>query len=153
MAKTKYVIALTDEERAYLNQIIADPDQTEHAILRARILLVSDLNKNKKMSVEKVAEAVGTTHTTVQTVRKEYGQGGIDAALFRKTRTVSRETRKINEQVIGKVLALTKEDPPEGHKRWTAELLRQTCIDRGIIDSISAMSVSRILKREDVKLK
>ena len=53
MAKTKYVIALTEDERNKLNNIIAENRESDRTILRARILLMSDTNTAEKMSIPK----------------------------------------------------------------------------------------------------
>lgn len=146
MAKTKYVIALNDEQRQILQNIVDEGQESERTILRAKILLLSDLNVNEKLSVPKVAELLGTTHTTVQTVRAEYGQGGIETAVFRKKRADNIETRRINSEVRRKILEVYKEEPPQGHKRWSLRLLCREVVERGIIDHISADTMSGILK-------
>ena len=87
MAKTKYVIALNDEQRQMLEKIIVEGKESDRTILRAKILLQSDTTVNEKMSVPKIAEMLGTTHTTVQTVRMEYGKGGIEAAKKKKKKS------------------------------------------------------------------
>lgn len=65
MAKTKYVIALSDEERNALNIIISEQKESDRTVLRAKILLMSDINTAEKMSIPKLAEQLGTTHTNI----------------------------------------------------------------------------------------
>lgn len=146
MAKTKYVIALDDEQRRMLQNIIDEGKESERTILRARILLLSDTNVNEKLSIPKVAEMLGTTHTTVQTVRTEYGQGGIEKAVYRKKRADNIETRRINLEVRRQILEVYKEEPPQGRKRWSLRLLCREVVERGIIDHISIDTMSGILK-------
>ena len=146
MAKTKYVIALDDEQRDLLNRIIEEGKESDRTVMRARILLLSDITVNEKLSVQQVAEMLGTTHTTVQTVRAEYGKGGVEAAVFRKKRADNIETRRINSKVREQILAVAAEDPPEGHKRWSLRVLREEVIARGIIDRISVDTMSVIVK-------
>ena len=86
MAKTKYFIVLNEEEKALLQQIIAESED-ERLVMRARILLETDeINRTGKCSVEKLAARLGTTHTTVQTVRANYGKGGVECAVYKKQR-------------------------------------------------------------------
>lgn len=146
MAKTKYVIALDDEQRKTLNKIIEEGKESDRTIMRARILLLSDITVNEKMSVPEVAETLGTTHTTVQTVRAEFGKDGLEAAVFRKKRADNIETRRINTKVREQVLKVAEEEPPEGHKRWSLRLLCKEVVDRGIIDKISVDTMSVIMK-------
>lgn len=85
--------------------------------MRAKILLASDFTGEEKKTKLEIADELGTTHTTVQTVRNEYRTGDIDKAVFRKTRTVSMKTRKINDDVIVEILHLLEEQPPGGRKK------------------------------------
>ena len=147
MAKTKYVIALNDEQRQMLEKIIVEGKESDRTILRAKILLQSDTTVNGKMSVPKIAEMLGTTHTTVQTVRMEYGKGGIEAAVYRKKRADNIETRRINTEVRRQILELSKEEPPQGRKRWSLRMLCKEVVDRGIIDHISVDTMATIIKK------
>ena len=146
MAKTKYVIALDDEQRKTLSKIIEEGKESDRTIMRARILLLSDITVNEKMSVPEVADALCTTHTTVQTVRAEFGKDGLEAAVFRKKRADNIETRRINTKVREQILKVAEEEPPEGHKRWSLRLLCKEVVDRGIIDKISVDTMSVIMK-------
>ena len=146
MAKTKYVIDLSEEEREKLNMIIEEGRESDRTILRAKILLLSDLNVHEKRSIPKVAEKLNTTHTTVQTVRTEYAKDGLEAAVFRKKRSDNIETRRINTKVRKQILQVAAEDPPVGRKRWSLRLLCDEVVDRGIIDHIAPDTMSRILK-------
>ena len=84
MAKTKYFIRLTDEERAFLTKVICEQKETDRTLMRARILLMSDTTQQKKTSIRELSEMLGTTETTIKTVRTEYANSGMEAALFRK---------------------------------------------------------------------
>jgi len=144
MARTKYVIALNEEERNTLNRIITEKTESDRTILRSRILLMSDVNTAEKMSIPKLADQLGTTHTTVQTVRTEYGKYGLEAAVYRKIRT---DNRKVTPEVEEGIKQLLAEDPPEGHKRWTERLLCRECMSRGIIEHISLSTLHETLQR------
>lgn len=56
MAKTKDVIALIDEERSTLNKKISEKKESDRTIQRARILLMSDVNTAKKMSINMISK-------------------------------------------------------------------------------------------------
>lgn len=149
MAKTKYFIVLNEEEKALLHKIITESED-ERLVMRARILLATDeINRTGKCSVEKLADRLGTTHTTIQTVRAAYGKGGIEYAIYKKQRVVSMTTRKINEDVIRKIWALSEEKPPIGYKKWTLKLLCKECVDRGIVKHIVPTSMSKVLKLKE----
>ena len=144
MAKTKYIISLTDDERQQLQEIIEDDNKPERAVMRAKILLMSDSGIGEKMSVVKLADALGTTHTTVQTVRAEYAKDGLEAAVFWKIRT---DNRRVTPEIEKQIAGLMTETPPEGHKRWTVRLLCQTAVDRGIIDHISVSIMHALVQK------
>lgn len=145
MAKTKHIISLNDTERKMLQSIVNDNTESDRTILRAKILLMSDTSNEEKLSIPKIADRLGTTHTTVQTTRTEYAKGGVEGAVYRKTRTVDVMKRKINSEVTKQILELAAENPPEGYKRWSIRLLCRVCIERGIIDYIGPTSMRKIV--------
>ena len=150
MAKTKYHILLSEAEKQRLQQIIDDETADKRTVLRAKVLLLSDAGR---YTVLEMADILGTTHTTVQNVRTEYAQNGFEAAISRKTRTVSTETRRINDAVIKEILKLLNEAPPKGRKRWSLRLLCEESIKRDLIDYISPATMSNVLRRFQVEIK
>lgn len=127
--------------------IIEEGTESERAILRAKILLRSDVSADgPKLSIMKLADELGTTHTTVQTTRTEYAEGGIEKAVYRKERVVSTKTRKLNDNVIEQIRQLAAGNPPEGYKKWSLRLLCKVCEEKGIVEHISPASMGKILK-------
>lgn len=147
MAKTKYVISLSDQEYSRLNEIIQSADTPERAVMRAKILMMSDKERNDRMSVVELAEHLHTTHTTIQAVRMEYATNGLEAAVFRKKRTPGFINKRINDDVIEKILKLSEKEPPEGKKRWSVRLLCEESVKRGIVDHIAPSTMSVLLNR------
>ena len=84
MPSFKYVIELSDADRAELNDVISKGTSPARTILRANILLASDRNSKKYMTVAEIANVYHTTPTTVQTVRTSYCEKGLAATLARK---------------------------------------------------------------------
>lgn len=149
MARTKKILELDAAERDRLVKIANDVNESARTQLRAKILLASDITAEKKMTILELAEELGTTHTTVQTVRSEYKKGGIDKAVFRKERTVSTKTRKLNDDVIAEILQIMEEQPPEGRKKWSTRMLCKECVDRGIVEYISPASMWKIVSSKE----
>ena len=145
MAKTKYHIELSEEEHALLTKIVSEGREPERTVMRAKILLLSD-SRNEKLTVPKLAELLGTTHTTVQTVRTEYGKYGLEMAVFRKKRTVDAVRRRINIKVREEIFNMTLEAPPMGCKRWSVRTIAREAVNRGIVNHISPATVAAILK-------
>lgn len=145
MAKTKYNIHLNEYERDYLLSIIDGKAESARTLLRAQILLYSDVSMQPKYSVIKLAEKLGTTHTTIQTTRTEYAEGGIEKALYRKEHVFV--NNKYNEDITRKINALLDEKPPEGRDKWSIRSLCEAAVQRGIVVSIVPSSMFRILKK------
>ena len=78
MPSVKYLIELSDADRKTLKDIVAKGSSSAKSILRANILLASDRNAKKKMTVAQIADVFHTSPTTVQTVRASYVNNGRD---------------------------------------------------------------------------
>lgn len=152
MPKRKYVIKLSNNERMLLTKIVKTGKSPARVILRANILLHSDSTVTKPLSVAATANLFQTTPTTVQNVRTSYAKSGLDAALYRKKRTVPPVKPKVDGNLEAHIIALCCSNPPEGYDRWTVRLLADKCVELGYVDSISHMTVSRTLKKTNLSL-
>lgn len=152
MPTTKYVIELSEAEKAQLTEIITKGTAKARTILRANILLASDRNSKKYMTVAEITEAYHTTHTTVQTVRSTYCEKGLEAVLTRKKRETHPVPAKVTGEVEAHIIALACGDPPEGYAKWTLRLLADRSVELGYIESISHVTVLNILKKMNLSL-
>ena len=152
MASTKYIIELSDSERAILTEIITKGISKARMILRANILLASDRNSKKYMTVAELAEAYHTTPTTVQTVRTTFFEKGLEAVLNRKKRETPPVPVKVTGEVEAHVIALACGNPPDGYAKWSLRLLADRSVELGYVDSLSYVTVSRILKKTNLSL-
>ena len=152
MPSFKYVIELSDADRAALNDIVSKGTSSARTILRANILLASDKNGKRYMTVAEIAEVYHTTPTTVQNVRSSYCEKGLDATINRKKRETPPVPAKITGDIEAKVIALACSNPPEGYSKWTLRLLANQAVELGYIDEISHVSVMRILKKTNLNL-
>jgi hypothetical protein len=121
-------------------------------ILRANILLASDRNAARRMTVAEIAEVYHTTPTTVQTVRIEYSQKGLEATISRKVRETPPVAPKVTGEVEAHIIALCCSEPPEGYSRWTVRLLADKSVELGYVDSINYSTISRTLKKTNLSL-
>ena len=64
MASIKYVIELSVEEKEQLKAIVSKGAESARTILRANILLASDRNNKKHLTVVEMAEAFQAMRTT-----------------------------------------------------------------------------------------
>ena len=147
MPSIKYIIELSDADRKTLQDIVTKGKSPAKAILRANILLASDRNNKKHMTVAEIAETYHTTPTTVQTVRTSYANKGLEATVARKKRETPPVPPKVTGDVEAQIIALACSEPPEGYSKWTLRLLADKCVELNYAESLSHMTVSRILKK------
>lgn len=149
MAKTKYCIKLSDEERELLTRIVCEAKEPQKKVMRAKILLKSDMETQEKVSMRKLAQELGTTDTTIQTVRTEYATLGLEAMLQGRRSKPRGHYRRFSDEVVASLKALAKEAPPDGHKRWSSRLLCEEASKRGIVDHITPSTMLRIIGETD----
>jgi hypothetical protein len=152
MPTTKYIIELTDTDRKHLTEIVKKDNSPAKTILRANILLASDRGNKKHMTVAEIAAVFNTTPTTVQNVRTYYVNNGLEATINRKKRETPPVPAKVTGDIEAHIVALACGDPPEGYSRWSVRLIAEKCVELNYIDSISHMTVFRILKKTNLSL-
>ncbi len=152
MPSIKYVIELSDIEKEELIEIVTKGKRPARTILRANILLASDRQSEKYMTVSEISKAYHTTPTTVQNVRTSYCEKGLEATINRKKRETPPVPAKVTGEVEAHVIALACGEPPEGYSKWTLRLLANKTVELGYIDSISHVTVSTILKKTNLSL-
>ena len=152
MPSVKYVIELSNQEKVRLMEIVKKGNSPARTILRANILLASDKQSDKYMTVSEIANAYRTTPTTVQTVRASYCKKGLEATITRKKRETPPIPAKVTGEVEAHIIALACGQPPEGYSRWTLRLLADKTVELGYIESISHVTVSTILKKTNLSL-
>ena len=152
MPSIKYVIELSNQEKVRLMEIVKKGNSPARTILRANILLASDKQNDRYMTVSEIANAYRTTPTTVQTVRASYCKKGLEATITRKKRETPPIPAKVTGEVEAHVIALACGQQPEGYSKWTLRLLANKTVELGYIESISHVTVSNILKKTNLSL-
>ena len=152
MPSVKYIIELSDTDQKTLRDIVAKGSASARTILRANILLASNRNAKQYMTVAQIADVYHTTPTTVQNVRTSYVNNGLEATVFRKKREAPPVPAKVTGDVEARIVALACSEPPEGYNRWTVRLLADKCVELNYVESLSHMTVSRVLKKTNLSL-
>ena len=116
---------------------------------RARILLKADVSEGgPAWPDEKIAEALDVTIQTVERVRKQLVEEGLEAVLRRRKYTQKAPLRKkLDGDAEAHLLALACSDAPEGQTRWSLRLLAGRMVELGYVESISHEAVRRVLKK------
>jgi hypothetical protein len=138
---TKYLVNLTDDERAWLASLVAKGTGKARVLTRARILLAADRNDTDTA----IAYALHTSRDRVADVRKRCVDGGLERALYDAPRPGAQ--RKLDGPQEAFVIALACTDPPTGRERWTMQLLADKLVELQIVDEISDECVRATLKK------
>jgi len=140
MAK-KYIVTLTDDERAQLLALTKRGKVSARRLTRAHLLLQADAG----LSDEAVAQALHIGIATVERIRKRFVEEGLEAALAERPRPGGQ--RKLDGKQEAFLIALACSSPPEGRTCWTMQLLAEQLVELQVIEAISDETVRRTLKK------
>lgn len=137
----KHAVKLKNQERAELLRMTRKGTEKARKLRRCQILLLSHNGKNDS----EIQETLNVSLGTIANIRKRYSKEGLQAALGEKQRPGA--PRKFKGREAAKITALACSTPPEGHGRWTLELLADRAVKLELVNEISHMSIHRILKK------
>jgi transposase len=139
----RYVVNLTEEERASLDDLVTR--QRVSAVKRQRAMIL--LKAEDGLTDEEIAEDLGVGRATVERVRKRCVERGVVAAIERKPQENPSRPRKFDGALEAKLVQLACSSPPEGRAHWTLSLLGDRLVELKVFNSISKSSVQRALKK------
>jgi len=142
----KYIVRLTDEERAICEATIKKETGKSEKLRRATILLKADAD-GPAWDDAKISEAVGCRTRTVENVRQAFVLDGFEGALVRKKRETSPTPKLLDGAAEAKLIALRLGRPPAGFGHWTLRLLADQMVELEIVESISPETVRQTLKK------
>ena len=142
MAK-KYAVALTDEQRERLRQVISSGRSPAREQAHARVLLRAD----EGATDEAVAAEVRVSARTVGRVRRRFVEGGLAAALGRKPQPARPAKRVLDGAAEARLVTLACSRPPDGHGHWTLDLLADRMVRLNVVPAVSRDTVRRALKK------
>jgi transposase-like protein len=147
MAK-KYVLKLTSEERAELQQLVKKGKTAAWKLQRAQALLKFDQSPDGPgWKDEDIAEAYGCTTRSLESWRKQAVEQGPLSLLERKPRLTPPVAPKFDGEKEARLTALACSKPPKGFARWTLRLLAERLVELEIVDSVSHETVRRAMKK------
>lgn len=144
MGKHRY-IHLEEEERLLLTDLIRKGESPARVQNRARILLLSDRSQGQSRTLAEIAESALCSVGTVRNVKRNYFDGGVEAALYEKPRPGATPT--FTGEVEAQLTVLACSTPPAGRARWTLRLLADRLVELGWVESISHVTVGQMLKK------
>jgi hypothetical protein len=142
----KYIVRLTDAERAICEATIAREKGKSEKLRRATILLKADAD-GPSWNDAKISETVGCRTRTVENVRQAFVREGFEAALVRKKRVTPPTPKRLDGAGEAKVIAMRLGKPPAGYGHWTLRLLADQLVELEVVDSISPETVRQTLKK------
>lgn len=143
-----YRVTLTGDERAELAAVVRGGRASALRLTRARILLKADQGgEGPAWTDAAIAEALDVAENTVANVRQRFVERGLDGALSRKPQDRPSKPRVLDGRAEARLAALACSEPPTGHARWTLQLLADRLVELRVIDTISADTVGRALKK------
>ncbi|MEW6718150.1 MAG: helix-turn-helix domain-containing protein [Chloroflexota bacterium] len=108
---------------------------------RAQILPLTNEGKINKT----ICEGLHVGLATVERVRKRFVLEKLEVALNERPRPGGQ--RKLGAKGEAVSTTLTKSEPPEGHTRWTMQLLVKRLVELKVVESISDETVRKALKK------
>ncbi len=143
----KYLVTLTEDERAALGRRVRSGRGSARELTRARILLKADSRPDGPGWTDgAIAQALDVSVSTVERVRKRFAVLGREAAL-RPRRPRREYRRKLDGEQEAHLIALACGSPPAGRCRWTLRLLADRLVELGHVDKVSHETIRRTLKK------
>ena len=144
----KYIVRLEPQEREELKKLVSKGKAAARKLTHARILLGSDVSEaGPGWTDEQISTALGVTTRTVEHVRQQCVEEGLNAALERKKRETGPVERILDGEKEARLVAICCSEPPKGRVRWTLKLLADRLVELDIVESISPNTVLRTLKK------
>lgn len=144
----KYIVRLSDQERQVCMDVIKKLKGTSQKVRRAQLLLKTDAD-GPNWTDSAIADAFNCRVQTVENLRKCLVTEGFEAALNRKPRETPPTPTKLDGQGEAKLISMRLGKPPAGYGRWTLQLLADELVALEVVESISAETVRKTLKKTE----
>jgi transposase len=150
--KKKYIVTLTQEERQMLQAMLSKGKAAARKLMHARILLKADVSAGRSaLSDDEIAQDVEAGRATVERVRRQFVEEGLEAALERR-KPRRQYLRRLDGDGEAYLIALACSKAPEGRSRWTLKLLADRMVQLVYVDQLSDQTVRRTLKKTNLSL-
>lgn len=156
-------IELSDRQRSLLKQIVRRQTSPQQQVRRAELILSMDSGNNNQQT----ARQVGVHRETVQQWRNRWLAEVPRLTAFEMSGVSDSELQSMIEEVlmdepregvpvkftafqVTQIIAIACEEPQRSGRpisQWSSSEIAQEALQRGIVETISARSVQRFLKR------
>ncbi len=150
----KYIVTLTQEERANLMEITSKGKHQSQKVINALILLGSDEGEfqGKRSTNEELSCVLKIGMRKIDRIKKRFVEEGIDIALNGKREGSRIYPKKADGDFEAHLIALSCSDPPEGFARWSLRLLSDKVIELNYLDKVSHETIRQVLKKTKLNL-
>ena len=142
----KYIVRLTESERATCQQVIQKLKGTSEKVRRAQILLKADAD-GPAWTDAQIAEAFTCRTKTVENIRQRFVELGFEQTLERKKPHSPPANKLLDGRLEAQIIATRLGSPPAGYAHWTLRLLARKVVELEITPSISHETVRQTLKK------
>jgi transposase len=142
----RYLVELTEDERAQLVDFTRKGKHGARKIRRAQTLLMAD---GRAHTEEQISKALSTGTSTIYRTKQRFVEGGLEHALNEDPRPGG--ARKLDGKQEATLVAIACAKPPAGRAKWTMQLLADQLVVLTDVASISADTVRRRLLENELK--
>lgn len=147
-----YKVTLTKEERAGLTALVTKGTGNVRRIRRARMLLLADENQlDGAWKDADIAKALSAHTRTVERTREKCVTEGVETAL-NHTRPRKSRRKVLDGAAEARLAQLACTEAPDGHERWSLQMLADKLIELEIVDTVSRETVRTTLKKTNSSL-
>jgi len=144
----RYIVRLIEGERVALGQLVSKGKAAARKRTHAQVLLKGDAGEHgPAWTDEQIVEAFEVGARTVQSIRKQFVEEGLTAAIERKKQSRPSRQRVLDGEKEAKLVAICCSKAPEGRSRWTLRMLGDELVRLEIVDSISRETIRQTLKK------
>jgi transposase len=148
----RYTIKLTKSEVEELHAIINKGSHTSQTFRSAYILLNCDEGEySDKVTNEQISKVLKVGLRTIDRIKKQFIEEGIEAVLERRATTRIYEV-KADGDMEAKLVTVCCSEPPKGFSKWSLRLLADKMVELNYVESISHVTVRSVLKKTNLSL-
>jgi hypothetical protein len=144
----KYIVRLSDAERATLREVVKKLKGSSQKVRRAQVLLKADAD-GPAWTDAQIADAFGCRTKTVENIRQRLVTEGFEITLNGQARAHAPRPKKLDGAQEARVIALRLGPAPKGFANWTLRLLAETVVELEIVDAISHETIRQTLKKAE----
>lgn len=147
----RYHVTLTEEEREELKGYRQGKHNARTCLVATALLMLDEGQsaplQETRPTVMEVAHLLDVSDRVLNKWKKKFVEEGLDAVLSRNKNPLRCRAVKFDGDFAAKVIALACTQPPPGRSRWTVRLLAEKVVELRYADTVSTMTVQRVLKK------